>query len=107
MTLEIRIVDRIRDQLRAAGCESLKTNLHGEPDILACCPFGSYGEGLFVAIEVKVPGEEPPPIQIAKLERWKRSGAIAFWTDSSESIVDRIMNGLQQRNITNFLPLNL
>jgi hypothetical protein len=98
-------VDRIRNQLRIAGCESVKTNLHGEPDIFACCPFGEHGEGIFIAIEVKRPGNSPDPIQHAKLSRWTRSGAVAFWTDRAEAIVDRIMNELQQRKVSEFLPL--
>lgn len=103
--MEIRIVDQIRNQLNAAGCASLKMNIHGEPDIFAICPFGDHGEGIGILIEVKIPGKSPEPIQHAKLKRWVDAGAVAFWTDRSAAIIDRIMNELQQRKVSEFLPI--
>lgn len=43
-----------------------------------------------MAIEVKVPGETPTDIQFAKLARWGRAGAIAFWVDTHEGVIDTI-----------------
>lgn len=90
--------------MEQAGCLTLKTNLHGQPDIFASCPFGDHGEGIAVLIEVKRPGEKPEPIQIATMDRWRKAGAIVFWADRAGATVDRIMNELQQRKVGEFLP---
>jgi hypothetical protein len=59
--------------------------------------------GVFVAIEVKVPGEKPDPIQLAIIDRWTKAGAIAFWAEKSEGVVDRVVNLVQQKSIDTFL----
>jgi hypothetical protein len=79
-------------------------NVHGEPDVIASCPFGNDGLGIFVAIEVKRPGFKPEPIQEARMERWRRAGAIAFWTDTGVDVISRIVNQIQQRTMETFLP---
>lgn len=66
---------RILQTLRGMGGEWL--NFHGGdvymprgiPDIIGCY------RGRFVAIEVKLPGGEPTPIQQVWLERLKSAGA--------------------------------
>lgn len=53
----------------------------GIPDLLGCV------DGLYVAIEVKIPGEEPSSIQEITIEDIRNAGGISFVTDSVEHAV--------------------
>lgn len=48
----------------------------GWPDIIGWLP----GDGRFLGIEVKRPGEEPTPDQLAVLMRINADGGVGFWT---------------------------
>lgn len=56
----------------------------GEPDLFVCY------RGRFMAIEVKRQGEEPAKKQRYELRKWSEAGAIAFWTDSLETVRQEI-----------------
>ena len=43
----------------------------GDPDLFGCLPGGQHFE-----IEVKRPGHQPTDLQTARLEQWKKAGAI-------------------------------
>jgi hypothetical protein len=42
----------------------------GDPDIDACV------RGRSVQLEVKRPGEKPTPLQLKRIEQWRRAGAV-------------------------------
>ncbi len=76
---EGRIVARIKDYLAKQGACSFKIQGSEEsfqevgiPDLLVCY------RGRFIGIEVKMPGEEPTPKQLAVLRRIERAGGIAL-----------------------------
>lgn len=48
----------------------------GEPDIDACV------RGRAVKVELKMPGNEPTPVQMGRLRAWQRAGALAGWVTS-------------------------
>jgi len=84
MARETPIVQSIRVELRAEAArrgQQIKIekrhgseySITGEPDL-----FGSL-DGRHFEIEVKVPGEEPEPIQYARLKEWRKTGAITGW----------------------------
>lgn len=91
-------MNSIRARLHEIGAWSIKTNLNGEADVLACVPHpNGSGVGVFVAIEVKQPGKKPSPLQLAKLERWRKAGAIAFVCDNPDDVVDTFMREVSNR----------
>lgn len=101
---EQRIVERIKRRLEARGATVVKTQgtryRRGEPDLVACYPLVRPGMprlGLYVAIEVKTPTGEPTPIQLARIRAYIRSGGIAFWTDSPETVIERIEREIDDR----------
>lgn len=85
--LEKTIVKSIREFLRERGCWSAKN--HGTPftpsgrsDIYACC------RGRFVALEVKLPGEQATPLQLRELQEMVAAGAVAAVVHSVEEVGD-------------------
>ena len=64
----------------------------GHPDITGCCPLklGYNYAGIYVAIEVKMPDEDPKPIQLYRIEKITMEGGIAFWTTSPESAITEL-----------------
>lgn len=82
-----RIIKWIREQGQYA------VNIHGHEmqergiaDILCCW------DGLFVAIEVKEPGEEPEPIQQYHMEQVAKANGYAFVAHS----LDEVKEGIHQ-----------
>jgi hypothetical protein len=74
------IINWIRDQ----GGWAIKNHAsqaqgRGEPDVLGVL------RGVSLAIETKLPGEEPTKIQRYCLAKWKRGGALAI---RAESVAD-------------------
>jgi hypothetical protein len=59
----------------------------GEPDIDACVM------GRAVKVEAKLPGGKPTAIQMARLRRWERAGALAGWA-TSVAEVDELLSHL-------------
>ena len=56
----------------------------GEPDITACL------SGRRIEIEVKRPGGKPTRLQLAHLDRWRESGAVAFVAYSREEVKEEM-----------------
>jgi hypothetical protein len=76
VALERNILDRIRREFKARGIWLLKVHgsplqQRGVPDLIGCW------RGRFIALEGKVPGEQPTPIQAYRLEEIRRAGGIA------------------------------
>ena len=76
MTSERAVVKAILAYLNAIpGCLARKRwggglGVAGDPDIDACL------RGRSVQLEVKRPGERPTPLQLKRLEEWRRAGAV-------------------------------
>jgi hypothetical protein len=67
----------LKDLDKIKGCWVLKTQeraRHGVPDLLICL------RGKFVAIELKIDGEYPTPLQDEILERIQAASGTAFFT---------------------------
>lgn len=58
----------------------MKTSGGGEPDLICS------GLGQAYAIETKVPGKSPTPLQFFKLRKWRRAGAVALWTTDGRTM---------------------
>jgi hypothetical protein len=82
MTTERAIVKAILAYLNGQpGCLARKRwgggmGVVGDPDIDACV------RGRSVQLEVKRPGERPTPLQLKRLEEWRRAGAVAAVVNS-------------------------
>ncbi len=59
-------------------------NQYGVSDIIACY------KGKFIAIEVKSPGRKPTEFQLEFLERVKKSGGVAIWTDNIDDAINTL-----------------
>ena len=76
MTSQRAIVKAILAYLNSLpGCHARKRwgggmGIAGDPDIDACI------RGRSVQLEVKRPGEKPTPLQLKRLEEWRRAGAL-------------------------------
>ncbi|MGE5486997.1 MAG: VRR-NUC domain-containing protein [bacterium] len=76
MTTERAIVKAILAYLNGLpGCLARKRwgggmDVAGDPDIDACI------RGRSVQLEVKRPGERPTPLQLKRLEEWRKAGAV-------------------------------
>jgi hypothetical protein len=76
MTTERAIVKAILAYLNGLpGCLARKRwgggmGVAGDPDIDACI------RGRSVQFEVKRPGERPTPLQVKRLEEWRKAGAV-------------------------------
>ena len=62
-------------------------NQYGVSDIIACY------KGKFIAIEVKSPGRKPTEFQLEFLEKVKKSGGIAIWTDNIDDVIN-VLNSI-------------
>jgi hypothetical protein len=84
MPRETSIVDSIkRHALAYPGMVLLKRHgdagsVDGHPDLSGCFL------GLHLEVEVKRPGQEPRPLQLARLAEWRRAGAIVMVCHSAE-----------------------
>lgn len=63
----------------------------GLPDVLACV------KGLYVAIEVKVPGETPTDLQKITIKDIKKAGGIAFSATSVKQARKKLEKALNAR----------
>lgn len=94
---ESRLVKAIRkalDDRYGAGGKWVK--IHGDgmqesglPDIIGCLA------GRFVALEAKMPGEEPTPIQRFRLEQFSRAGGAVGVVYSVEQALEIAASALQ------------
>ena len=76
------IVRRIVGALRSRGCLVRKVHgtafaVRGDPDLHGVMPGGRA-----FAIEVKMPGKEPTPLQRKRLAEWEQAGAATGWAAS-------------------------
>jgi hypothetical protein len=82
MTTERAIVKAILAYLNGQpGCLARKRwgggmGVAGDPDIDACV------RGCSVQLEVKRPGEKPTPLQLKRIEEWRRAGAVVAVVNS-------------------------
>ena len=84
---EGRITKKILDHLRSRGAWAIKN--HGSPYVRAGLPdiFACY-RGRMIAIEVKVPGGTPTPIQAQTLADLENHGALTGVVTSVEETED-------------------
>lgn len=71
----------LKDLKKLPRCYVLKTqerSRRGVLDLILCL------SGLYVSIELKIPGEKPEPLQDVNIRRVKNAGGIAFWTDPEQ-----------------------
>ena len=81
--------------LKKQGVERVKTiqlSENGWPDITGVLP--PHGKALW--IEVKRPGQRPTKLQMYRLKRLKRAGAVAFWTDNVQKVKRKLHPYLQE-----------
>ena len=85
---ESRLQRKIRTRLASEFPRSWFIKIHGSPfqpsgtaDLLGCV------EGLFFALEVKMPGEEPSELQKDSLREIRRAGGIAECVETEEEAV--------------------
>lgn len=82
MTTERAIVRAILAYMNGLpGCLARKRwgggmGVAGDPDIDACI------RGRSVQLEVKRPGERPTPLQLKRIEEWRRAGAVVAVVNS-------------------------
>lgn len=104
MAKEIALVERTKRLLHRRGAMAVKTHgsalSQGEPDLVGCFPWN--GHGVFFAVEMKVPGEKPRPLQYARLRQWRAAGAVAFWSDDPSLVVPSIEAELRRRDGEDF-----
>lgn len=93
---EQKIQKKILDYLYKIGVLAVKFNnigiysTPGFPDIVGCTK-----QGIFIGIEVKVPGEKPKPHQQAYLDAINQLNGIGFCATS----VDDVKNELKKRKV--------
>lgn len=97
MQPEARLVKRIQDRIRARGGRCFK--IHGGdnpfqeagiPDLLVCY------KGVFLGLEVKLPGEDPSTIQRKVLSEIERAGGYAVVVTTVEQ-VDRLLDKIDRK----------
>lgn len=86
---ESKLVDKIRNEIKRLGGKSIKIHGNqyieiGTPDVIGCL------KGKMLAIECKLPGEEPSKIQKHRLGEWEKVGAITGVAESLEQFRDII-----------------
>ena len=83
------LIKKAKDHIAAIGGIAFKYHggpfsEAGVPDILCCLA------GRFVAIEMKVPGNAPTPIQLRQIQRLTKAGAYAFVCSDIEDLKKRL-----------------
>lgn len=84
MKQEKDIERKLTEAVRKKGGVALKfisPSLDGMPDRLVLLPHGKLG-----FVELKAPGKEPRPLQLARHEALRRLGFAVFVVDSEEQI---------------------
>lgn len=89
--LEKAVEDHLMDRCKDLDVFILKnTGMNGIPDRLLIWDKTHW------FLELKKPGEEPTPLQIAVARKLKDHGAVTLWADS-KSQVDRVLDALVSR----------
>ena len=84
---EQKIQSKIMDYIYSLGFIPIKHNnigiysTAGVPDILICS-----NKGRFIAIEVKIPGEKPKPLQDKYIDAINKLGGVVFYATSVEEV---------------------
>lgn len=103
MVAESGLVDRIRTELERYDSFVIKTHgsamIQGLPDLIACVPItiNDKRHGIYVGIEVKVPGKDATPIQHARIRQILRAGGIAFVCDNPKNAMPTIRHLLNTK----------
>lgn len=78
-------------QTRYPNCKIIK--IHGDefmeiglPDLIGCLP----PQGRTIVIETKVKYNKPTPIQLYRLEEYRKAGAISFWCNSFDDYLSKL-----------------
>lgn len=95
--LSERITKALKKEARARGHELFIFKVHGHdqqmagvPDLLACY------RGMFIGLEVKMPGNEPSKIQMYRLGQIARSGGVVEVPYSVSEALD-VLNEVDRR----------
>jgi len=80
---ESRFEEFLRSSVKARGGIVVKVGVFGWPDDVVVMPKGAHGW-----IELKKGGEEPEPLQWARISSLKALGAVAEYHDSFAGIED-------------------
>lgn len=86
---ESYLLNKVRKYLESLGWTTFK--MHGSiytPKSFSDL-FGYLPNGQMFFLEVKTPGNKITPAQLAFLNYHKERGAVAFWIDSMEMLVDK------------------
>jgi len=90
---ESALVAKIKKDLVERFPNSKIIKMHGNqymeiglPDINGCLA----PNGRTLVIETKVKSNVPTPIQLFRLEEYKKAGAISFWCNSFEDYLEKI-----------------
>jgi hypothetical protein len=70
--------------------------IRGTPDILACVPCSVCKRGLFLGMELKIPGEKPDPLQESKGRRIRSAGGLflAYRSSADMAVVEEWGKGV-------------
>lgn len=94
---EATLVRKIIELIRKNGGEATKFHggaytRSGEPDIFAVFM------GIPLLIEAKVPGKKPTKIQLSRIKKWQKAGALSFWTDNIKDVKDAIAAVIKEKS---------
>lgn len=84
-TIESRLSDFVKG--RGGMCIKL-TGVRGLPDRMVLLP-----NGRIFFIELKAPGKEPRKIQEKRLEKLRKIGFEAFYSDNFDDIMEKLRGG--------------
>lgn len=90
---EQKIQKKILDYLYSIGFLAVKHNnigiyaTPGFPDIVCCS-----NQGIFIGIEVKIPGKKPEPHQQAYLNAINKLNGVGFYATSVEDVIKHLKN---------------
>jgi hypothetical protein len=96
---EAKLVKKIQNLIQVEGGRSFK--IHGEdtfqevgiPDLL-CCLWG-----IFIGVEVKLPGEPLRPMQVVALREIYHSGGVAAVVETAKQAIDLLSTAEREINL--------
>lgn len=96
--LESSLQAGLIERAKAAGWHAYKVVSPGNagfPDVCIVAPMA--GRSALVSFcELKVPGEEPTPIQAYTLRTMRKSGVYAFWADNIDDAISFIFQEMER-----------
>lgn len=100
---EASVVNIVMREMRRAGCSKVRKMAPGggwevgDPDIIGC-----WQQGRLWLVETKRPaGGKLEPIQSAKLQGWRKAGALAY-VDWDGSLTSDVADGLTMLSVADF-----